>query len=102
MKDIKSIKGDIYLKYTSKNNCPFSVEKGMGKIIKNYRSVERKVFNTWILLIIIPIEIILFTIVTILMIASNLIWFNFILIVLLLGFEIFIFNKVKQAYLLIK
>lgn len=100
--ELNSLKGDIYLKYASKNNYPFSVEKGIGTIIANYRSVERKVFNTWILLVIIPIEVILFTVVTILMLAAKLIWFNFILIVILFGFEIFIFTKVKQAYLFIK
>lgn len=100
--ELEALNGDIYIKYFPNDIQPFSMEKGISNVIKNYRIVEKKVFNTWILAVITPIQIILITIITILVIASKYMWFNFLMVLFLFGFEIYILNKVKKAYSFVK
>ena len=96
--EFETTKEDIYIKYLSKDIHPFSIEKEMGEIIRNYRNVEKKVFKNWIFVVISPIQIILFTVITIFIISSQYMWFNFLIILLGLGFEIYILIKVKKAH----
>lgn len=100
--ELEGLEEDIYIRYFSSDIEPFLIYKGVTNIIQNHRTVEKTVFNTWIFAVIIPIEIILVSITTILIIASKYIWFNVIMILLLVGFEIYILNKVKKAYSFVK
>ena len=59
-------------------------------------------FNYWLFAVVIPIQIILFVVVTILILSSKYIWFNIIILALLLGFEIYMLNKIHQVYLVVK
>lgn len=100
--ELQTLKRDICIKYISNGIQPFSVESGNDDIIKNYRSVEKRVFINWMFGIIIPIQIILCSVITILIISSDYLLFNLFLFFLLSGFEFFIFSRVKKAYKFVK
>lgn len=91
-------KKDIFIKYTANGSTPFLLEDDKENIIRNCRQVENKIFNCWIFVVVIPIQVILLTVVIILILASKYICFNIIVLALLFGFEVYMFSKIRKVY----
>lgn len=96
--ELNILKKDIFIKYTAKGSTPFFVEADKENIIRNCRQVENKVFNYWIFLVVIPIQVILLTVVIILILSSKYICFNIIVLALLFGFEVYMLSKIRKVY----
>ncbi|NLK95263.1 MAG: hypothetical protein GX275_08745 [Clostridiales bacterium] len=99
--ELKTSKKDLYINYIGKGNIPFSIKMNKESIIKNCRQVEKKTFIKWLFAVVIPIQIILFGVATILIISSKYIWFILIVLALLVGFEIYMLSKIRKVYFLV-
>lgn len=100
--DLKMQQEQIQIKYFFKSKTPFFIGEYGCEILENYRYIERKIFDKWIMMFIIPIQIILFMIIFIMCnVLKNVIAIGFVIGVVL-SINVYVIGKVIKANKFVK